>query len=262
MKRVITHSMSTAPLAERTPASQRTMTKFLDAAESIFGRHGYEGTSVREISYRAGVNLGTLKHYWGSKRELFRDLMERRLRPIHAQTAARLAALDPTNSKRTPRAEAVVACFVEPAFLVGVQSTPDLDFSDPTARARVHLFFGRCLTDPSPEIVEDTNEMFRDVSLQFYELMRLASPGLSTAELDWRINCVFGTLSFAQLYTERIGRLIGSEADVDDEVACRWVMHFIQNGVAADPMAEVTSNLSSRPAPTPAQTKKIKRPRK
>jgi hypothetical protein len=56
--------------------------------------------------------------------------------------------------------------------------------------------------------------------------------------------------------------LIGSEADVDDEVACRWVMHFIQNGVAAGPMAEVTSNLSSRPAATPAHTKKIKRPRR
>jgi AcrR family transcriptional regulator len=245
--------MTVSTIADRTPASQRTMAKFLEAAESIFGRHGYEGTSVREIAARAGVNLGTLKHYWGSKRDLFRDLIERRLRPIYDDAAARLAALDPANTKRAPQADAVVACLVEPAFLVGVKSPPDLDFRDPQARGRFHLFFGRCLTDPAPEIVEDTNEMFNDVSLKFFELMRLANPNLSPAELDWRINCVFGTISFAQLYVERIGRLIGNEADVDDELAARWVMHFIKHGVGSGPMPMISpTNRARGPQASPA----------
>jgi AcrR family transcriptional regulator len=255
--------MTVSTIAERTPASQRTMTKFLESAENIFGRHGYEGTSVREIASRAGVNLGTLKHYWGTKRDLFRDLMERRLRPIHAEAAARLAALDPDSTRRAPDADAVVACLVEPAFLVGVKSPPDLDFSDPQARGRFHRFFGRCLTDPAPEIVEDTNEMFNDVTLKFFELMRLASPDLSHAELDWRINCVFGTVSFAQLYGERIGRLIGNEADVDDELAARWVMHFIKQGVAAPPLSGVNpKDLARRskvsPQGPPAKSKRTR----
>jgi len=255
--------MIVSTMADRTPASQRTMTKFLEAAESIFGRHGYEGTSVREIASRAGVNLGTLKHYWGGKRDLFRDLMERRLRPIYDEAAARLAALDPVKTKRVPHADAVVACLVEPAFLVGVRSPGDLDFRDPEARGRFHLFFGRCLTDPAPEIVEDTNEMFNDVSLKFFELMRLASPDLSPAELDWRINCVFGTVSFAQLYIERIGRLIGNEADVGDELAARWVMHFIKHGIAATPLSESKPKVSvSRSTMRPqARIPKTKRTR-
>src|ERR1700733_14424035 len=244
--------MTVSTMVDRTPASQRTMTRFLEAAESIFGHHGYEGTSVREIASRAGVNLGPLKHYWGSKRDLFRDLMERRLRPIYDEAAARLAALEPAKTKRVPHADAVVACLVEPAFLVGVKSPPDLDFRDPQARGRFHLFFGRCLTDPAPEIVEDTNEMFNDVSLKFFELMRLANPNLSPAELDWRINCIFGTISFAQLYVERIGRLIGNEADVDDELAARWVMHFIKHGVGSGPMPlTTTTNLVSNPRAAP-----------
>jgi AcrR family transcriptional regulator len=253
--------MTVSTMVDRTPASQRTMTRFLEAAEAIFGRHGYEGTSVREIAARAGVNLGTLKHYWGSKRDLFRDLMERRLRPIYDDAAARLAALDPANTKRAPRADAVVACLVEPAFLVGVKSPPDLDFRDPQARSRFHLFFGRCLTDPAPEIVADTNEMFNDVSLKFFELMRLANPKLSPAELDWRINCIFGTISFAQIYAERIGGLIGNEADVDDALAARWVMHFIEHGVGSGPMPmTIPTNLVRRPqAGTPARAAKTKR---
>jgi AcrR family transcriptional regulator len=237
------------------------MMRFLEAAESIFGRHGYEGTSVREIAARAGVNLGTLKHYWGSKRDLFRDLMERRLRPIYDDAATRLAALDPANTKIVPRADAVVACLVEPAFLIGVKSPPDLDFRDPRARGRFHLFFGRCLTDPAPEIVADTNAMFNDVSLKFFELMRLASPKLSPAELDWRVNCIFGTISFAQIYAERIGGLIGNEADVDDALAARWVMHFIEHGVSSGPMPiTIPTNLVRRPqAGRPARVAKTKR---
>jgi len=229
--------MKVRATGNRTLAALRTMARFLEAAEAIFGRHGYEGTTVREIAARSGANLGTLKHYWGSKRELFRDLIERRLRSVHAVTSARLAALDPRVANgKAPDPGAIVACLVEPAFLVGVESPPDLDFSDPAARGRFHLFFGRCLTDPSPEIVEDLNEMFADVTNHFFRLMRLACPGLTQAELDWRINCVFGTVSFAQLYSERIGRFVGAAADVGDELASKWVMHFILQGIAAVPL--------------------------
>jgi AcrR family transcriptional regulator len=231
----------------RTPAALRTMARFLEAAEDIFGRHGYEGTTVRDIAARSGVNLGTLKHYWGSKRELFRDLIERRLRPVHAKTAARLAVIDPQSLRgNVPDPGAIVACLIEPAFLVGVESPPDLDFGDPAARGRFHLFFGRCLTDPSPEIVQDLNEMFADITSRFFELMRLACPELTQAELDWRINCVFGTVSFAQLYGERIGRFVGAEADVGGEVASKWVMHFITRGIGARPLPAGGASRSAR----------------
>ncbi|MBS0367047.1 MAG: TetR family transcriptional regulator [Proteobacteria bacterium] len=232
----------------------RTMTKFLEAAEAIFGRHGYEGTTVRDIAARSGVNLGTLKHYWGSKRELFRDLIERRLRSVHAVTAARLSALDPRRANgKAPDPGNIVACLVEPAFLVGVDSPPDLDFSDATARGRFHLFFGRCLTDPAPAIVEDLNEMFADVTNRFFRLMRLACPGLSQAELDWRINCVFGMVSFAQLYGERIGRFVGTTADVGDEIASKWVMHLILEGIGAPPLHAGARGRARGQAPAKSQ---------
>jgi len=234
--------------ADRTAASQRTMTKFLEAAESIFGRHGYEGTSVREIASTAGVNLGTLKHYWGSKRDLLRDLMERRLRPVHEESTRRLAALVAARARHALHVDAVVACLVEPAFLLGVKSPADFDFGDPRSRGRFHLFFGRCLTDPAPEIVKDLNAMFKDITLQFFKLMQMASPDLSQAELDWRINCIFGTVSFAQLHVERLGGLIGNEADVDDELAARWVMHFLKHGISATPWSDPkTKNAPRRP---------------
>ncbi len=248
--------MTARPMRVKRPKALLTKARFLEAAEGIFGRHGYEGTTVRDIAARSGVNLGTLKHYWGSKRELFRDLMERRLRPLHAESSARLAALAARiKSGAAPDPGEVVACLVEPAFLIGVQSPPDLDFRDEESRHRLHRFFGRCLSDPSPEIVKDLNEMFADVTNRFFELMRRACPEVTQAELDWRINCVFGTVSFAQLYGERIGRFLGTEADVGDELASQWVMHFITRGIAARPAPKKAARritaAAGRPQPQP-----------
>src|SRR5579862_504884 len=63
-------------------SSERTKAQFLDAAEKVFGSHGYEGTTIRAIARTARVNLGTLQHYWGSKRQLFRDLFKLRFEPL------------------------------------------------------------------------------------------------------------------------------------------------------------------------------------
>jgi len=243
--------MTVRSRSSRSQAAQQTMKRFLEAAEDVFGRYGYEGTTIRAIAAKASVNLGTLKHYWGSKRELFRDLLQRRLRPIHDESNARLAAVEAA-ATRTAKLDPgqVLACLIEPAFLVGVKSAND-DYNDPEVRSRFHLFFGRVLMDPSPEVVAESNDLFEDTTSHFLRLLRRACPELSTAELDWRVNCVFGAVGFAQVYTERIGRFVGSEADVDDALAARWVMHFLTQGIGADalvPVNELNQVIAERSA--------------
>ena len=41
------------------------------AAKELFGRHGYNGTTFKLISERAGVALGLLTHHYGNKEKLF-----------------------------------------------------------------------------------------------------------------------------------------------------------------------------------------------
>src|SRR5271167_1147335 len=107
--------MTARTRASATPAAQKTMTKFLNAAEDVFGKHGYEGTTIRAIATKAHVNLGTLKHYWGSKRELFRSLFERRLKPFKEYHLRRLSSIELAcvNGKRPDVAE-VLAALIEP----------------------------------------------------------------------------------------------------------------------------------------------------
>jgi len=51
----------------------------LDAAEKLFSEMGYDGTSTRNISAKAGVNMAMLNYYFGSKDGLYKSVLERRL---------------------------------------------------------------------------------------------------------------------------------------------------------------------------------------
>ncbi|HXD76345.1 MAG TPA: TetR family transcriptional regulator [Puia sp.] len=48
----------------------------LSAAEELFAEKGFDGTSVRDIAQRAGVNLAMISYYFGSKEKLLESLIE------------------------------------------------------------------------------------------------------------------------------------------------------------------------------------------
>ncbi|HNR49426.1 MAG TPA: TetR family transcriptional regulator [Bacteroidia bacterium] len=50
----------------------------LEAAEQLFADKGFEGTSVRDIAGKAGVNLAMISYYFGSKENLMDALIEYR----------------------------------------------------------------------------------------------------------------------------------------------------------------------------------------
>ncbi len=224
--------------ATATVAAQKTMTRFLDAAEEVFGQHGYEGTTIRAIAKRARVNLGTLQHYWGSKRELFRDLFERRFRPLQREHLRRLRGIEQRVAHGSrPDVVELLRSLLETTFLVRTETGPSYgpDLEGPGGGKRFNRLYGRALMEPSPPVIEEISRIFEEPVKLFLRLMRRACPQLSAAELDWRVNCVIGAQVFSLVYSERIGRYFGSEADVDNVLAANWMLHFLVHGIGADP---------------------------
>ena len=50
----------------------------LAVAEKLFGDHGFDGTSVRDIAQHANVNLAMISYYFGSKEKMLEALLELR----------------------------------------------------------------------------------------------------------------------------------------------------------------------------------------
>ncbi len=55
----------------RRPGSTTTRADILDAARELFSTGGYDGTTIRAIATRAGVDPALVHHFFGSKDDLF-----------------------------------------------------------------------------------------------------------------------------------------------------------------------------------------------
>jgi AcrR family transcriptional regulator len=59
----------------RTARGEATRRKLLAAAELLFGRNGFHGTAVGDLTREAGVGHGTFYLYFASKEDVFRELV-------------------------------------------------------------------------------------------------------------------------------------------------------------------------------------------
>jgi AcrR family transcriptional regulator len=209
---------------------RETYHRFMDAAENIFIRYGYEGASIRMISREADAPLGTLHHYWGSKETLFRDTCERRFGPILAQQAARIAECE----RRTSAGEHVdvgtlARALVEPPILSDGHdgSRPDCD--------TIRMLYGRVLTEPSDVVKRICADLFRGSSRQFEDLMRRQHPQLDDFTFYWRFTCVIGAFLFAQSFGDRVANTRGEALKpVDWRRVVEEIVGVMERGIAGE----------------------------
>jgi AcrR family transcriptional regulator len=71
---------------------RRTANRILDAAEELFARHGYGGTSLRDIATQAGLQQPGLYKHFAGKEDLYRQVYERALQPMTDLMEAILAS--------------------------------------------------------------------------------------------------------------------------------------------------------------------------
>jgi TetR/AcrR family fatty acid metabolism transcriptional regulator len=88
--------------------------RILDAAETVFARHGFFAARVSSIAKEAGVADGTIYLYFRNKDDLLISLFERRMEQVNQLLAAAIAAQPP---------ERQLAAFIE-AYLTMVRDQP------------------------------------------------------------------------------------------------------------------------------------------
>jgi len=60
----------------RAEQRRRTEARILDAAAQVFFAAGYDRATIRAVASAAGVDAGLVMHYFGSKQELFRRVID------------------------------------------------------------------------------------------------------------------------------------------------------------------------------------------
>src|ERR1700678_1667806 len=88
-----------------------TKTKILDAAEKLFGEKGFDGTSLRDITTEADVNLAAVNYHFQSKESLIEAVIMRSAEPVNQKRIAMLEAAGPN-----PSIEQLIEAFIGPVL--------------------------------------------------------------------------------------------------------------------------------------------------
>ena len=195
-----------------TPRSAATQEKILDAAEALFMEHGFEATSLRQITAAAGVNLAAVNYHFGSKEELFQAVLTR---------FEREAAPRPLSCEK----------------ILGAMFIPALRLArDPRRGGKNFLrLLGRAYADPAPFIRHFLTEQYAVMIARFKAAFGRALPHLPKKELSWRLHFVMGALSYTLAGTDAL-KLIAALNPRDsgnDEALLRRLAPFLIAGLKA-----------------------------
>jgi AcrR family transcriptional regulator len=163
-----------------------TRSRILDAAEELFGERGLDRVSIRAITRQAKVNLAAINYHFGSKDDLIAAVFERRVVPVNEARLAALDRVEKSAGKRVPKLEAILEAFIRPALQSSLKA--------PKGGTAFSKLFGRCLSEPSPEVEALLKSQFEPLVERMESVLRKALPHLSRADIYWRMKFTYGAL--------------------------------------------------------------------
>jgi len=215
------------------PKNSATKKRILDVAEELFMEHGFEATTLRQITAAAKVNLAAVHYHFGSKEELFEAVLRRRLDPMNQERLALLTRYERESAPKPLSCERILAAMFIPALKLA---------RDRERGGKNFLrLLGRAYADPAPFIRRFLSEQYAVMIARFKAAFGRALPHLPKKELTWRLHFVMGALSFTLAGTDAL-KLIAELSEgraTSDELLLRRLAPFLVAGLRA-PLPELS----------------------
>lgn len=197
-----------------------TKDKILDAAEKLFSDNGFNGTSLREITSLAEVNLAAVNYHFGSKKELIKAVMSRYMNELSPKLINTLQAVQ---AQENPSLIQVFSAFVEP--LLALNSYRD------RGTAIFLQLLGRGYTDSQGFLRWFLTTKYPQVIDSFIEAVQKAYPELEPEEMFWRLHFTMGTVVFTMSSSDALMDI--AQNDYDNDVGIEGLIERLIPYVAA-----------------------------
>ena len=189
-----------------------TRTRILDAAEELFMLHGFEATSMRQLTGKAGVNLAAVNYHFGSKDALIEAVFRRRLDQMNT---ARIAELDRLEREAAGRGPNEPARGLAPEQIIGAFIGASLRMiEDASGGGRNFIrLLGRTYTDPQKHIRSLIGQLYAPAMERYKAAFERALPQMPRDELIWRMHFMFGTLAYTLAATDTVQLIAGCKPE-------------------------------------------------
>ncbi|ALN85599.1 TetR family transcriptional regulator [Lysobacter capsici] len=201
-----------------TTAHFSTKDRILGAAEELFAQFGFTGTSLRQVTSRADVNIAAVNYHFGSKENLVNEVFRRRMDEM---TEQRMSALKAAVEAHPGELEPILAAFVQPALALAQ------DRNGGGAFVRV---IARAYAEKNDSLRKFLSDHYGHVLREFAKAIAVAVPGLSKEELYWRLDFLAGSLTYAMADFGLIKRPAGVTEAAHRERAARELIRFAAAG--------------------------------
>ncbi len=197
-----------------------TKERILHAAEDLFAQHGFAGTSLRQVTSRADVNIAAVNYHFGSKENLVHEVFKHRMDQMSEK---RLASLALAIEKDPQDLEAILLAFIQPALALTM---------DRHGASFVRVL-ARAYAEKNDGLRNFLSENYGQVLREFAKAIALCLPALSKEELYWRMDFTAGALTYAMADFGLIKRQAGVSEKVHCEKAAQQLIKFAQAGLKA-----------------------------
>jgi len=210
-------------------SSAATRERLLRAAERCFADHGYEGSSLRRITRQAGVNLAGVNYHFSSKRELWLEMMLRRLNPLNAERVRMLQAA----RVATPAGRPIPLEKVCEAMFLPIAHEFDDGRGSCDILARLA---GNAVNVPQSLSKELNRRCLEQIWRLFHTAVRDALPDVPASEIDWKFYFLMSSMIGAMAWQ-------GRQPVIDRGVSCNLesmmqrLAVFVSGGLRANPPA-------------------------
>ena len=197
-----------------------TKGRILHAAEDLFAQHGFAGTSLRQVTSRADVNIAAVNYHFGSKENLVHEVFKHRMDEMSEK---RLASLAAAVEKDPADLEAILLAFIQPALALTL---------DRHGASFVRVL-ARAYAEKNDGLRNFLSENYGQVLREVAKAIARCLPDLSKEELYWRMDFVAGALTYAMADFGLIKRQPGVSEKTHCEKAAQHLIKFAQAGLKA-----------------------------
>lgn len=201
-----------------------TPQRLLRVAETLFMEQGFEATTLRQITARAGANLAAVNYHYGSKEALIAALFEQRMGWLNRHWLAELDRLEADAQGRPLRAHQILQAF----FGVALRLAAD-------RKGGGHDFMrllGRTYTAPSPFIRELLARQHATAIPRFQAALQAALPAVPAEEVRWRFHFMLGAMSYAIAGNDALN-ILGELDDSNHQALETRLLNFLLAGLRA-----------------------------
>ncbi len=181
-----------------------TRRRLVDAASRLFAERGFHATTMRDIASHAEVNVAAANYHYGSKRDLYLEVLRDQFAAVRSMLDRRGASLPAESLADLERDDLVLL------LRRRLQATLDLLLGPPPGVQGTLML--REMLDPSEALPTIASEFVQPMLVELEQILAPLAPGLDASTLR---RCAFGVLGQALFYRAAMPavlQILGREA--------------------------------------------------